>query len=235
MMTGRLFLETSWWALLLTAVLSYLLGSISFAILITRRYAHRDIRDFGSGNAGATNVLRSQGVWPAVWTTLGDLAKSIASVLIGYWLVHISLVMSGYNHEMIKYEMVGKYLAGVCCILGHLYPLYFGFRGGKGVMTSLGMMLILDWRAALCCLLAFGITVAISRMVSLGSVIAGLLLPFFTLFFAYVVDGQRSVTVLWVCGAMTALIALILVVKHIPNLRRIRQGTESKLSFGKRT
>lgn len=232
-MTGPLFIKECWWALVLTAIAAYLLGSISFAIIVTRLHSHTDIRDYGSGNAGATNVLRSQGLWPAIWTTVGDLAKSVASVLIGYWLVHGALVLAG-GAGAVRYELVGKFVAGLFCVLGHLYPLYFGFRGGKGVMTSFGMILILDWRAALCCLGVFLLVLLIGKMVSLGSVCAAISLPVFTLLFSYFVDGQRHAGVLWLCGIMTVLFAAILIIKHIPNLRRIANGTESRISIKKK-
>lgn len=231
-MTGWEFFTTCWWALLLTAVGAYLLGSCSFAILVTKWFSHEDIRQYGSGNAGATNVLRSQGKLPALLTTLGDLGKSAASVLLGYWLVHYALSLTGYENTA-AYEVAGTYLAGLFCMIGHLYPLYFGFRGGKGVMTTLGMMLILDWRAALCCLAIFILLVLIWRMVSLGSVIAVSFLPLFTVLFAHYVDGQQSEAMLWFCGGMTGLIALIVILKHLPNIRRILNGTENKFSFKK--
>ena len=128
--------------------------------------------------------------------------------------------------------LVGQYLAGFFCIIGHLYPLYFGFRGGKGVMTTLGMMLILDWRVALICLGFFILAVLAWRMVSLGSVIAASLLPVFTFVFRMFVDHKADETV-WFCTAMSLLIAAILVIKHIPNIKRIIHGTESRL--GKKT
>lgn len=233
-MTEQLFLQSCWWALLLTAICAYLLGSVNFAIIVTRLRSHEDIRQYGSGNAGATNVLRSQGKTAALLTTLGDLGKSIAAVLLGYWLIHGAMVLAGYSDNTVPYELVGKYLAGLCCILGHLYPVYFGFRGGKGVLTALGMMLILDWRAALCCLAVFIITVLISRMVSLGSILAAACLTPATVLFSYYADGQKNQGVLWFCGVMTLLIAAILIAKHVPNIKRIIAGTENKLSFGKK-
>lgn len=225
------FIGSCWPSLLLTAFSAYFLGSISFAILVTKWFSKTDIRDSGSGNAGATNVLRSQGKLPAVLTTAGDLAKSIASVQIGRWLMEA--MNGGYTAGGANFVLIGGYLAGLFCILGHLYPVYFGFRGGKGVMTSLGMMLILDWRAALLSLTVFLIVVVVFRMVSLGSICAGIALPFFTYLMSACVDHNRLNDTVF-CTLMTACIALILILKHIPNIRRILSGTESKLSFGKK-
>ena len=225
-----------WTSLLLTAAVAYLLGSLNFAIIITRLMSKSDIRKYGSGNAGATNVLRSQGKVPAVLTTLGDLAKSIVAVIAGRYIV---LGIAGMPNELLSsfapyeqefYGLVGAYLAGLFCIVGHLYPLYFGFRGGKGVLTTLGMMLILDWRVALLCLTLFIIVVIISRMVSLGSVCAAVLLPILTWVFRAFVDHKEGIIVLF-CTLMTTIIAVILVVKHAANIKRIAAGTESRISF----
>lgn len=227
------FLQNSWLALLLTVVIAYLLGSINSAIIVTRIFSKDDIREHGSGNAGATNVLRSQGKLPAVLTTIGDLLKSLIAVLVGGWLMtHLNLApdaaLSG--SWAADKELVGEYLAGFFCIIGHLFPLYFGFRGGKGILTTLGMMLILDWKVALLSLLVFIIVVLICRMVSLGSVCAAATMAVLTYVFRAFVYRQDTGTVIF-CTCMAVLIAAILIIKHIPNLKRIAQGTESKLSF----
>ena len=226
------FLAACWPSLLLTALCAYLLGSINFAIIVTRIFSHSDIRDSGSGNAGATNVLRSQGPLPALLTTVGDLLKSIAAVLLGRWLMQAMNAdfAAGSTADV---ALIGAYLAGLFCVIGHLKPLYFGFRGGKGVLASLGMMLVLDWRAALICLGLFIVVVALFRMVSLGSVCAAAALPFVTFAFSALVDHNRLSDTVF-CTLMTVFIALILVCKHIPNLKRIANGTENKLSFGKK-
>ncbi|HBT63661.1 MAG TPA: acyl-phosphate glycerol 3-phosphate acyltransferase [Ruminococcaceae bacterium] len=224
------FVSNCWPSLILTAAGAYLLGSINFAIVVTRLFSRTDIRDSGSGNAGATNVLRSQGKLPALLTTLGDLGKSIASVLLGGWLVH--MLNSGYTDGDMEFVLVGKYLAGLFCILGHLYPLYFGFRGGKGVLATFGMMLILDWRAALLSLAVFIIVVLIFRMVSLGSICAGIALPIFTGLFSAFADKNSSSNTLFSI-IMTLFISTMLILKHIPNIKRIINGTESKIGSDK--
>ena len=230
------FLADSWLAMLLTMVIAYLLGSLNSAIIVTRLTAKKDIRSFGSGNAGATNVLRSQGKLPALFTTLGDLLKSFIAVIIGGALLN-SLHLTGMSPlfdmpDAVSHRLVGEYLAGLFCIIGHLFPVYFGFKGGKGVLTTLGMMLILDWRVALICLGFFIVVVLIWRMVSLGSVVAAAMLPVFTYIFRAFVEEQSGGTVIF-CTAMAVLIAAILIVKHIPNLKRIAAGTESRLFSSK--
>lgn len=229
-------LSDYWPSLLLTAAVAYLLGSLNFAIIVTRLMTKSDIRKYGSGNAGATNVLRSQGKVPAVLTTLGDLAKSIVAVIAGRYIVlgiagmPNELLSSAAPYEQEFYGLAGAYLAGLFCIVGHLYPLYFGFRGGKGVLTTLGMMLILDWRVALLSLALFIIVVIISRMVSLGSICAAILLPILTWLFRAFVDHKEGIVVLF-CTLMTTVIAVILVAKHAANIKRIAAGTESRISF----
>lgn len=227
------FLQNCWLSMLLTMVISYLLGSISFAIIITKRFSGKDIRSFGSGNAGATNVLRSQGKLPALLTFVGDLLKSMLSVYVGGLLLR-SLQLAPITdstlltHDPENLVLVGSYLAGLCCVLGHIYPVFFGFRGGKGVMTILGMMLILDWRTALIALAIFALVVLCSRMVSLGSITAGICLPIITYVLRTYADGQAWQTVAF-CTVATALVALIAIIKHHENIKRIIAGTESKI------
>ena len=232
------FLQNSWLALLLAAAVAYLLGSVNFAIIVTRRHSGKDIRSFGSGNAGATNVLRSQGKGPAALTFIGDLLKSMLSVFLGGTLLReLQLAPSLAAAESLMYNeenlwLVGAYLAGVFCIIGHMYPLFFAFRGGKGVMTTFGMTLLLDWKTALIMLGVFIIVVAITRMVSLGSILGGVVMPFATFAMRYFVDGQQWETAAF-CSAVAVLIAVIVIVKHRENIKRILNGTENKLGRGK--
>lgn len=230
METMLLLLENSWLALLLTLISAYLLGSISFAIIVTRLFSKTDIRDYGSGNAGATNVLRSQGKVPALLTTLGDLGKSIAAVCLGGFLMDRVQLVEAVPDAMLQDELTlfGCYLAGLFCILGHMHPLFFGFRGGKGVMTTLGMMLLLDWRVALILLALFSLVVLCTRMVSLGSILAAVGLPILTGVFRAFVDHQSGLTV-WFCVGVTTIIAVIVIYKHRSNIKRILQGTENKI------
>lgn len=227
------FLQNSWLAMLLAMAVAYLLGSLNSAIIVTKVTAKKDIRSFGSGNAGATNVLRSQGKLPALLTTLGDLLKSFLAVWAGGFILTQLQLQPESAVSGISQQLIGEYLAGLFCIIGHLFPLYFGFKGGKGVLTTLGMMLILDWRVALICLGFFIVVVLIWRMVSLGSVVAAALLPVFTYIFRALVEKQSMGTVIF-CTFMAVLIAAILIIKHIPNIKRILSGSESKLSFGKK-
>ena len=219
------------WAI--TLVCAYLMGSFSTSITVAKLFYHQDIRKMGSGNAGATNVLRSQGVLPAVLTAVGDLGKGILAVIVGSYLM-ANLNLSGEVPAELRTfapdaaHLIGGYLGGLCCVIGHMFPVFYGFRGGKGVMATLGMFFVLDWRIAVLGLLLFLVTVAISRMVSLGSVLAASYVPVLTLVFRLWVDKMPTAAVIF-CTVLSGLIAAIVIWKHGANMRRIAEGTERRL------
>ncbi len=213
--------------MLLTACIAYLLGSINTAIILTKARQHDDIRNYGSGNAGATNVLRTQGWGPAIATGLGDLLKSLVAVLLGQFIL---MHWGGGDFDPTYLKLIGGYLAGLFCVVGHLFPLYFGFRGGKGVVATLGLGLILDWRAALLALASFTIVVGLTRMVSAASLCGGLGMVVGTFLFPTLFDDVDA-TAIGFCTAMMGAAVLLVFIKHIPNIRRILNGTESR--FGK--
>lgn len=217
--------------MLLIAVIAYLLGSINFAILVTRRVAKKDIRDMGSGNAGMTNVLRSQGKGPAVLTTLGDVGKSLLAGFFGGLV--LKAAYAAVEPQLLtphQAEIAGRYLAGLFCTLGHTFPVFFGFRGGKGVLVAFGMLLMVDWRIALLVLAVFVAVVAATRMVSLGSLCGAASAVLFTWLIDWLANGWDSGTVL-ACVLITAVVVAILFIMHRGNIQRILSGTERKLSF----
>jgi glycerol-3-phosphate acyltransferase PlsY len=183
----------------------YLLGSVSFAVLLVRLVSGKDIRAEGSGNAGATNVLRSHGKGLAAVVALLDIGKGAAAVLL------VRLVTGDPRYAA---------AAGFAAILGHVFPLYYGFRGGKGVATAVGAFLVLAPAALLTCLGIFAAVVAATRYVSLGSVISMVLLPPVA---GLVFHAPRAVVV---AGAATA---ILIVLKHLGNLKRLAAGQERKL------
>ncbi len=229
------FIANSWPALILTAVGGYLLGSINWAIIITRFIFRKDIREEGSGNAGATNVLRNHGRGPAIMTAFGDVGKSMIAVLLGGWLLsHLQVgepALSGYKDWIqLHLSLIGGYVGGFFCLLGHDFPVFYGFRGGKGVLTTLGMFLLLDWRVALICLAIFAVIVAITRMVSLGSILSiGCGMPLLY-FLNRSTDGGAAIF----CTVMAALVELLIVWQHRANIRRIIDGTENRLGKPKK-
>ena len=221
------FFTDSWLALMLAAVAGYLLGGINWAILITRWFVHKDIRTFGSGNAGATNVLRSQGTLPAILTTIGDLAKSVFATWFGGWLLtNIHMADTAVDAQTLM--LVGRYIAGFCCIIGHVLPVFYNFRGGKGVLATLGMFLVADWRVALMCLTLFIAIVSSSRLVALGSVVAigyGPLL----IFILHVWVDKMNLPMVVFTTAMTVVVVAIIVIKHADNIKRLAAGKERRI------
>ena len=196
--------------LLLTLVIGYLLGSISTGVSLSRAFGHKDIRSQGSGNSGTTNMLRVMSKFFALLTFAGDLLKGIIAVLLGKALLG---TQAG--------EIVGAFGA----ILGHNFPLYFGFKGGKGIATSFGCLLIVFPLQTLCAFGVFLLLVATTRYVSAGSLGAAVTLPFFIMF------TTPCDPVIW--GSVIA-ICLLAIWRHYPNIKRLMNHTESKLSFGKK-
>jgi glycerol-3-phosphate acyltransferase PlsY len=195
---------------ILSIAIAYLLGSIPFGYLLVRVFRKQDVRATGSGNIGATNVARSSGKALGIATLLLDLLKGLAAVLIARDLGH-----SDYDLMV---------LAGVAAILGHVFPVWLRFRGGKGVATALGVFLALTWTATLCAVAVFLAVVLLTRYVSLASILAACAFPAFGL---WLVAVKTPIVV-----AGFVLIPLLIIVKHHQNIRRLLAGTESR--FGSR-
>ena len=193
------------WIAATLVVAGYLLGSVSFALWLVRWRTGTDIRASGSGNAGATNVLRAHGKGLAIVVALLDVAKGTAAVL----LVRLVTADPWYAAA-----------AGFAAILGHVFPLYSGFRGGKGVATAVGAFLALAPLAMAVCLAVFVAVVAATRFVSLGSVVAIVLLPPAAGLLSH---SPRPIVV------AAAATAVLVVVKHLENLKRIARGEERRL------
>jgi len=191
------------------ALFGYLLGSIPCGLVLARLTGAPDPRKVGSGNIGATNVLRSGGKALGLATLIFDILKGLIPTLAA------SLILE---------NMVPICLVGGLAFLGHLFPLYLKFKGGKGVATAIGVMLILMPKALLLSLLCFLIVVWIGRMVSLGSITASALLPLWGGLWGY----PKPFIML------SGIIALFIIVRHRANIKRILSGTESKLGKGKK-
>ena len=192
----------------LIALAAYLLGSISFAIVTSKVMRLPDPRSYGSKNPGATNVLRSGNRIAAALTLAGDAGKGWLAV----WLAAL------YTGE-VPAAGVDAALAGLCAYLGHLFPVFHGFRGGKGVATAAGVLIGVDPWLGLATLITFGAIVAFFRMVSLASIFAA----FFAAFYAFWLFGARPVT------AAVSVMALLVIARHHANIGRILRGEESKL------
>ncbi len=204
-----------WWRIALIVVISYLLGSINSSILVSRTFHKVDIRQYGSGNAGSTNAFRVMGKKWAIPVVLFDLLKGALAVWFGY------LMLSGAGEGNL-----GKLIAGVAAIVGHIFPVFFEFRGGKGVMTTAAIVALVDWRAFLIVMGVFLIATLLTRWVSLGSILAAAGIP--VAMYVFHAGGGRE-TAIFV--AVSAVISLIVIIMHRENIKRILAGTERRFSF----
>ncbi len=212
---------------LLIAVISYLLGSLNFSIILSRAVARKDIRESGSGNAGATNMLRTYGKHFAVLTMLGDILKVALAILIAFVILGAPLeylFKIAENKEFAATMINYKEFAGFFCVLGHIFPLYFKFKGGKGVAACTGMVILVDWRIALILFVIFVLTILISKMISLGSIVIAVLYPVLIAVFY-----QNLFLIL-----IAVLFAAIVIAAHRANIKRILNGTENKLTNEKK-
>lgn len=205
-----------------SGICGYLLGSINFAIIITKLFTGKDIRDSGSGNAGFTNVLRTVGKLPSVLTLLGDFLKGVASVLLGFGLVYLFTADS----QLLRF---GGYLAAAGAILGHMFPLYYRFKGGKGILVTAGTLVVLDPITLLVILSVFLIVVFITKIVSLSSICAAVAFPITTVVSRAV---GRSGYIIW-DALLSFAIAAIVIFMHRENIKRLKNGTEKKIGAKK--
>ena len=227
--------SVNWYLFLLVAVIAYLIGSINPAVIVTRvvTKGKSDIRSMGSGNAGFTNVLRSVGKGPAIVTIVCDALKCILAVFIAYFLfVWFASVPSGDEWFRRCYFTCIKYYAGVFCILGHAFPLYFRFKGGKGIVTAAALMLSSDWRVFLLILATFLIIFIVGRIISLASIICAILYAPYTFLFTFVFDHLLTQPCLWyvlVATACSLIIGMFAVFMHRENIKRLKNGEEKKI------
>lgn len=194
--------------ILTSIVFPYLLGSINNGIVLSHFLYHEDIRDQGSGNAGATNMLRTYGTKMGVLTFVCDFVKGCLGVVIGRLL----------------FGLLGAYIGGMFCVMGHIFPCYYKFKGGKGVATSAGMVMMTNWKVFLVLLVIFVLIVYMTRYISFGSILCYMLYPLLLSKMQSPTDPSLSII-------MAFLIAFTGVFMHRKNLKRIFEGTESKLNF----
>lgn len=209
---------------ILIAVIAYLLGSLNFSIILSEVVKKKDIRDSGSGNAGATNMLRTYGKKAAVGTMIGDILKVALGIIIAFAILDVPMKYIFSNPAdaaEIQRVMLYKEFAGLFCVLGHIFPLYFKFKGGKGVAPCTGMVIIVDWRIALILFLIFIGVILISKWISLGSIVIALLYP--VLIFAFYKN--------FILAAVALLFTAIVIVAHRENIKRLAKGSENKISI----
>ena len=204
---------------IIVAIIAYIVGSFNISILISKKVAGFDVREKGSGGTGATNMLRSVGKIPALITLIWDVLKGVISIGITLFIAWIT----GTKDVAFLVQ-----IAGIFVIIGHTFPIFFGFKGGKGVATSLGVLLMTNWQIGLICLVFAIVLMALTRMVSVGSIMAAILFPVLTLFIGsehFIVKGNYFV--------FSLIIAVIVIFNHRQNIKRIVDGKENKLSFKK--
>ena len=206
---------------IIVAIIAYLIGSISFSVIISKKMAGFDVREKGSGNAGTTNVLRSVGKKAAALTLVCDILKGVVSVIIA---IIVGKMAKNYSLAILVE------IAAFMVIVGHTFPVFFGFKGGKGVATSLGIILIINWKIGLICLVFGILLIAITRMVSLASISAAVLFAVLTLFMrdCYIVSFEASYIIFGFA------LAAFVIFNHRSNLKRIIAGNENKISFSKK-
>lgn len=212
-------------AILFTVFFSYLLGSLNSAIIVCRLWKKQDIRDYGSKNAGLTNVLRVYGKGPALATLLCDLAKGVIAVVVCRVVVHKVMGVEFFDDP----HFIG-YVAGLCVMLGHCFPVFYGFHGGKGVLLAATTLLAIDPLTCVCALAVFGVLLAATKYVSVGSIFAAVAYPTFTFILQrFVYNGGYAVvpnTLMGVC------ICVLIISLHHANIKRLMNGTENK--FGQK-
>lgn len=219
----------------LAALTGYLLGSISFAIIFTWLFTKNDVRTSGSGNAGATNVFRTAGMIPGIFTTFLDMAKGAAAVVLGR-IIFEKFGAPGIN-DPVALAQIGACIAGLFAVIGHLFPVFFGFRGGKGVLTLAGIIFMIDPVRFLVLLATFAVSAAITKIVSVSSMAAAVAYPIITFirsFSLHISQPEVYSNTYWIVEMVVAFIfAGTLFYTHRENIKRLIAGTEPKFSIKK--
>lgn len=210
---------------IIMGMIAYLIGSVNFSILISKKVAGFDVREKGSGNAGTTNMLRSVGKGAAAITLILDILKGVVAIYVA--ILYGNMVNKLANIAVDNSILVQ--IAGIFVIIGHTFPIYFGFKGGKGVATALGILLTTNYQIGLICLVFAIILIVLTRMVSVGSLATAILFPVLTLFLSkenFIIEGNY----IW----YSIIVALIVIFNHRTNVKRLLNGTENKISFKKK-
>ena len=220
------------------ALIAYAIGSVNFSIIFSKKFAGFDVREKGSGNAGTTNMLRTVGKGAAALTLVCDILKGVFAVLmalaIGYFVGYFVRGEQIMPFLADNYEAILVQLAAFFVVLGHTFPIFFKFKGGKGVATALGVLLLINWQIGLICLFFALILIILTRMVSLGSTMAAILFPVLIIFGtltgnfggSYIQPGNYII--------FSILFAALVLFNHRSNIKRIMDGTENRISFKKK-
>lgn len=205
--------------LALTAIIGYIMGSVNGSIIVSRFLFGSDVRRQGSGNAGLTNFYRTYGITGIVGVIAIDVLKGVLGTLIGGLLLNLA-APAGFEAE---FTDVGRLVATFCVILGHVFPIFYGFKGGKGILTGVSCVFVVDYHAAIIALVIFAIVVVATHYVSLGSVLSTLSVPITLL-----ANGFSGI-----CMILTIVSVALIVIKHAENISRLIHHKEPKISFKK--
>ncbi len=210
---------------IITIIAAYLIGSINFAVIFSSAFLKKDVRELGSGNAGTTNVMRNAGFLPGALTFLCDALKGFVAVFMGKAIFEYILSTSGNSWVQGIY---GAYICGLACMLGHVFPIFFQFKGGKGVATSVGIFAVCSPLAIAIGLTVFAICLLISKIVSLSSLIATVVVVVGSVIFC------DETALLLPQFILSLAMGTIVVLKHKDNIKRLLAGTESKIGKGRK-
>ncbi len=228
-----------WVFVLISCIGAYLISSINTSIIVTYFVKHQDIRKLGSGNAGFTNVLRCVGKIPAIITFVGDFLKGVISVLIPYFLTF------GWDSpEQQLQRSLLMYLAGLFAVLGHMFPVYYKFKGGKGVVTTASVVIMTDWRVLVVELILFALLFAFTKTISKCSLVCSALYPFAAaglrlfdragILPALAPVKYTSVVFIVCVFVITFINGLVIIIRHKDNIKRIIEGNENKITAGRK-
>ncbi len=210
---------------IVTIVAAYLIGSINFAVIFAKAFTKKDVRELGSGNAGATNVLRNAGLLPGILTFVFDAFKGFVACYMGQIIFDYIFTQTGA--ELSK-GIIGAYICGVACMIGHIFPLFFGFKGGKGVAISVGIFAVCSPIAIIIGLCVFAAVTFISKYVSLGSVLATITVVVLSIFFT------DKAALIFPQILPILIMGFIVIIKHKENIKRLLAGSESKIKIGRK-
>ena len=216
-----------WTALIIVAIVSYFIGSINTSIIISKLIG-TDIREHGSGNAGATNMLRTYGKRIGVITLLCDALKGVIAVLLANITITLLSVCATTFASTLPIKLI-KCVSAISVVLGHNYPVFFQFKGGKGISTSAAVIFMLDWRIGLIVLFSALLVMALTRYISLGSIVGATLFPVSVFVFSFFIDKDYN----YVLMLTSVILCVLAVFRHKSNILRLLNGTESKLGHKK--
>ena len=220
----------AWLVLVISFIVCYLVGSINGAVIISTAHGGDDVRKEGSGNAGMTNMIRSRGIVPGLCTFAIDTFKGTVVCFIAKMWV-LPYIYSALPYELLRPEYTVYYCA-IVCIIGHVFPIFFGFKGGKGVSTTLGVGLVCCWQTAVIALSLFIVLFIATKIVSVGSLAAAVSLPILNVFFATRIEGSEHAVLIQVL--LILVMSLNMMISHRANIGRLIRGEEKKLTAKKK-